>query len=207
MSNNELDKFIICKKCHTLHRKIRLHKGTKALCQQCNSMLYREHQNLVENSLAISWVMLIALILGFSFSIINININGIYRELDLPSLIMVIFDNEYYIVGVMLSFLIFIFPLVIIISMIMVLTLMKLEKSGYLVKRLMILIAKILPWSMIDIFFISLLVAMVKLFSYAQLELGIGFWALITVILLDIFIFKRITFSDIWDKYIEIYEV
>jgi len=207
MSNNELDKFIICKKCHTLHRKIRLHKGTKALCQQCNSMLYREHQNLIENSLAISWVMLIALILGFSFSIINININGIYKELDLPSLIMVIFDNEYYIVGVMLSFLIFIFPLVIIISMIMVLTLMKLEKSGYLVKRLMILIAKILPWSMIDIFFISLLVAMVKLFSYAQLELGIGFWALIIVILLDIFIFKRITFSDIWDKYIEIYEV
>jgi len=205
--SDELDKFIICKKCHTLHRKIRLHKGTKALCQQCNSMLYRDHQNLVENSLAISWVMLIALILGFSFSIINININGIYRELDLPSLIMVIFDNEYYIVGVMLSFLIFIFPLVIIISMIMVLTLMKLEKSGYLVKRLMILIAKILPWSMIDIFFISLLVAMVKLFSYAQLELGIGFWSLIIVILLDIFIFKRITFSDIWDKYTEIYEV
>jgi len=205
--SDELDKFIICKKCHTLHRKIRLHKGTKALCQQCNSMLYREHQNLIENTLAISWVMLIALILGFSFSIINININGIYRELNLPSLIMVIFDNEYYIVGVMLSFLIFIFPLVIIISMIMILTLMKLGKSGYLVKRLMILIAKILPWSMIDIFFISLLVAMVKLFSYAQLELAIGFWALITVILLDIFIFKRITFSDIWDKYTEIYEV
>jgi len=205
--SDELDKFIICKKCHTLHRKIRLHKGTKALCQQCNSILYREHQNLLENTLAISWVMLIALILGFSFSIINININGIYQELNLPSLIMVIFDNEYYVVGVMLSFLIFIFPLVIIISMIMVLTFMKLEKSGYLVKRLMILIAKILPWSMIDIFFISLLVAMVKLFSYAQLELDIGFWALITVILLDIFIFKRITFSDIWDEYTEIYEV
>jgi len=205
--SDELDKFVICKKCHTLHRKIRLHKGTKALCQQCNNILYREHQNLIENTLAISWVMLIALILGFSFSIINININGIYQGLDLPSLIMVIFDNHYYIVGVMLSFLIFIFPLVIIISMIMVLTLMKLEKSGYLVKRLMILIAKILPWSMIDIFFISLLVAMVKLFSYAQLELGIGFWALITVILFDIFIFKRITFSDIWDKYTEIYEV
>ena len=207
MSNNELDKFIICKKCHTLHRKIRLHKGTKALCQQCNSMLYRDHQNLIENSLALSWVALIAIIIGFSFSIINININGIYQELDLPSLITVIFDNEYYIVGVMLSFLIFIFPLTVIISMIILLTLMKLKKSGYLVKRLMILIAKILPWSMIDIFFISLLVAMVKLFTYAQLELGSGFWSLIIVILLDIFIFKRITFSDLWDEYIEIYEV
>ncbi|MCK4441684.1 MAG: paraquat-inducible protein A, partial [Sulfurovaceae bacterium] len=120
---------------------MKLHKGTKALCQQCNSLLYRDHQNLIENALALSWVMLIALIIGFSFSIIDININGIYQELDLPSLIMVIFDNEYYIVGVMLSFLIFIFPLVIIISMILILSLMKLQKSGYLVKRLMILIA------------------------------------------------------------------
>jgi len=107
----------------------------------------------------------------------------------------------------MLSFLIFIFPLVIIISMILLLSLMKFKKSGYLVRRLMILIAKILPWSMIDIFFISLLVAMVKLFDYAQLELGSAFWSLIIVILLDIFIFKRITFSDLWDEYRKIYEV
>ena len=205
MKSNELDNFLICKKCHTLHRKIKLHKGTKALCKQCGNVIYREHKNLIDNTLALSWVLLISFIIGFSFSIISININGISQNLDLLSLIMVIMDNEYYLVGIMLSFLIFIFPLTIIISMIILLTLMKLKKSQYTVKRLLIFIAKIVPWSMIDIFFISLLVAMVKLFDYAQLELGISFGAFVLIMLLDIFILKRISFTDLWDEYDSIY--
>jgi len=205
MTDNELDNFIICKKCHTLHRKIKLHKGTKALCKQCGSVIYRDHHNLIDNTLALSWVLLISFIIGFSFSIMSININGISQNLDLPSLIMVIFDNEYYIVGIMLTFLIFIFPLSIIIALIILLTLMKLKRSKHLVKQLLIFIAKIHHWSMIDIFFISLLVAMVKLFDYAQLELGIAFGAFVLIMLLDIFILKRISFADIWDEYDKVY--
>jgi paraquat-inducible protein A len=82
---------------------------------------------------------------------------------------------------------------------------MKRKKAEYLVKRLLILIAKLLPWSMIDIFFISILVAMVKLFDFAQLELGIGFWAFAVILFLNIFILKRINLSEIWTKYEYIY--
>ncbi|NOZ89886.1 MAG: paraquat-inducible protein A [Epsilonproteobacteria bacterium] len=206
MTDSELDNFIICKKCHTLHRKIKLHKGTKALCKQCDSVIYRHHHNLIDNTLAISWVLLIALIIGFSFSIMSININGISQELNLPSLIIVIFNNEYYLVGIMLSFLIFIFPVTILLSLITLLTLMKLKKGKYLVKRLLILVAQIAPWSMLDIFFISLLVAMVKLFAFAQLELGVAFGAFVLIMTLDIFIFKRINFSDLWEEYNNIYK-
>jgi uncharacterized paraquat-inducible protein A len=47
---NELDKLIICKKCHTLHRKIKLHHGTKARCQLCDTVLYRDHKNLIDKT-------------------------------------------------------------------------------------------------------------------------------------------------------------
>jgi paraquat-inducible protein A len=206
MKNSELDNFIICKKCHTLHRKIELHHGTKALCQECNSIIYRYHNNFIEKLLALSWVALITLVVAFSFSIITININGIYQNLDIISIFTVIFDNQYYLVGVMLSFLILIFPFLILLLMIIILTLMKLERAEFIVKRLLILVAKLLPWSMIDIFFISILVAMVKLFDYAQLELGVAFVALFLVILLDIFILKRVSFGDIWEEYEKIYK-
>lgn len=206
MKDSELNNFIICKKCHTLHRKIKLHHGTKAMCQQCNSVIYRYHESdFIDNLLALSWVSLILLVVAFLFSIIKININGIYQMLDFSSIFIVIFHNQYYLVGIMLTLLIFIFPLTILLSMIIVLTLMKLKRSKYLVKRLLILIAKILPWSMVDIFFISILVAMVKLFDYAQLEIGISFGALFLVILLDIFILKRVSLGDIWEEYEKIY--
>jgi len=207
MKEDKLDKFIICKRCHTLHRKIELHHGTKALCQRCNSVMYRHHtDNFIDTLLALSWVSFISLIIAFIFSIIRININGVYQSLDIGSIFLVIFNQEYYLVGIMLSLLIFLFPLIILLSMVLLLTLIKLKKSQYLVKRLLILVAKLLPWSMVDIFFISLLVAMVKLFNYAQLELGVAFGALLFVLLLDILILKRVSMSDIWDEYERVYQ-
>lgn len=205
MKDSKLDDFIICKKCHTLHRKIKLHHGTKALCQQCNTLLYRYHQNFIDRLLALSLVEFIALAISFTFTIIKININGIYRGLDFSSIFYTIFHNQYYIVGVILLFLIFIFPTVILLSLILALILMKFNSSKYLVKRLLILIAKLSHWSMIDIFLLSILVAMVKLFNYAQLDFDVAFIALILVILIDIFTLKRVSFYDIWEEYENIY--
>ncbi len=110
--------------------------------------------------------------MSYTFSIMKINLNGIYQHLNIISLFDVIFSNNYYLVGFILSFLIFIFPILINILMVVVLTSMKFKRYPYLVKRFLILIAKLLPWSMLDIFFISILVSMVKLFNYANIELG-----------------------------------
>jgi paraquat-inducible protein A len=202
---NELDKLIICKKCHTLHRKIKLHHGTKARCQLCDTVLYRDHKNLIDTTLALSLVSLISLVVAFSFSILTININGIYQSLDMTSIFVTIFEHKQYLVGLMLLFLIFLFPTFIFIAIVILLTLMKLKRSGYLVKRLLILIAKLLPWSMVDIFFISILVAMVKLFDFAQLELGVGFGAFSVILILNLFILKQINLSDVWEQYDYIY--
>ncbi len=106
-----MDRLIICKKCHTLHRKIKLHNGTKALCQQCNSLIYRHHDRGIDRLLALSWVALITLIVAFTFSIMSISINGGLSNLAIISIFETGFDREYYLMGGMLLFLIFIFPL------------------------------------------------------------------------------------------------
>ncbi len=58
---------------------------------------------------------------------------------------------------------------------------------------------------MLDVFFISILISMVKLFNYANLELDIAFLTLGTVVFLNILIFKRVRFGAIWEEYIKIY--
>jgi len=202
---DELDKLIICPKCYTLHRKIKLHYGTKALCRKCNSVLYRHHKNLIDNLLALNWVSFIFLVLTYTFSIMRINLNGVYRHLNIILLFEMIFSNQFYLVGFILAFLIFIFPILINFLMIVLLTFMKLKRSPYLVKRLLILVAKLVPWNMLDIFFISILIAMVKLFNYANIELDVAFGTLAVVVLLNIVTFKRVKFGALWDEYIKIY--
>jgi paraquat-inducible protein A len=76
--------------------------------------------------------------------------------------------------------------------------LLKFKKGKKLTKELLVLLAHIKPWSMSDIFFISILVALVKLIGYAQIHLGISFFALILFIILDVYVSKKIHISEIW---------
>jgi len=207
MEKNELDSLIICKKCHTLHKRIKLHHRTKARCGVCDTVLYRHHKNFIDITLSLSIVSFISLIVAFLFPIMSINIAGIYQTLDMFSIFAILFQHKYYLVGLMLFFLILLFPFVIFVSIITALLFMRNKKEGYLVKRVLILIAKLLPWSMLDIFFISILVAMVKLFDYAQIELGVGFGAFFLILFLNLLVLKRINLGDVWNEYDMIYGV
>ena len=205
ISNQELDNLIICKKCHTLHEKVPLHNKRKALCSKCNIVMYQHDDKIVDKTLALVIAAAISLIIAFQFTIVTINIQGLEQSLTLSSLFTVIGEHEQYLVGIMFLFLIVLFPIAIIVSMLILLTLMKTKKGGYLSKRLLILIAHLRPWSMVDIFFLSLLVAMVKLFDYANIELGVSFVAFIFTLILDIIITKSIGFYELWEIHNEIY--
>ena len=205
MKNDELDTLVICKKCHTLHKKTKIDKNTKAVCSSCNTVIYVHTEHLYETTLALTFTALILLFLAFSFDILTININGVYKSLNMQSVFSMIFQQGYYLVGIMLLFLILIFPITILLSIVLLLLLMQMKKSGYMVKRLLILIAKLQHWSMVDIFFISILVSMVKLFSYAQIELEISFFSFILLLVLDIIVIKKISFNELWILYEKIY--
>ena len=205
MKKSELDNLIICHKCHTLHEKIPLHQGGKALCSKCNVLLYQRDDNILTKTLALVLTSFILLIVAFQFTIITININGLEQSLNLTSLFVVILEHKQYVVGVMLLFLIVLFPLIILVSMFFLLLYMKMKKAKYLVERLLILLAHLKPWSMIDIFFISLLVAMVKLFDVAQIELGVSFIAFVLMLIIDLIITKNISFYELWEHYEKIY--
>ena len=205
MIKHELDQLIICKKCHTLHEKFPLEDKEKALCSKCNVVLYQRDDNMIEKTLALVITAGISFFIAFQFSIITINIQGMEQSLTLSSLFTVLAEHEQYIVGIMFFFLIILFPLIILISMFSLLLLMKWKSSPYLTRRLLILLAYLRPWSMIDIFFISLLVALVKLLSYANIEFGVAFIALLFTLILDIIITKSLSFYELWEAHKKIY--
>ena len=205
IKEHALDKFIICKKCHTLHEKISLKDKTKAYCSKCEVLLYRRDDNILEKTLALVITAIISLFIAFGFTIISINVQGLQQSLTLSSLFMVLMEHQQYIVGIMFVFLIVIFPITILGATFFLLFFMKMKKAGYLTKRLLILLAHLHPWNMVDIFFISLLVSMVKLFDVATIEIGVAFMALIFTLILDIIITKSISFHQLWEIHAKTY--
>jgi len=197
-NEDALDNFIICHKCFTLNEEIIIKVGSKACCSECGAVLYRYDSKLIDNSLALSLTGLIFFILANLFPLLQIDILGSEQFITIPKTIISLFENGFYIVGFVCAFLIFIFPLMIFLINILLFTLLKIERGEKLTKELLILLAHITPWSMADIFFISILVALVKLIAFGQIHIGISFWALMAFVLIDIYITKRLHISEIW---------
>jgi len=205
-NEDELDNYIICHQCHTLHEEVPIKDGTKALCTVCDNILYRYESKLVDHGLAWSITGLIFFLLANFFPVVNIELLGHDQFLTISKTFLGLFENGFYVVGILCLFLIFLFPLMIFTINITIFALLKLKKAPTFTKELLILLSHVKPWSMSDIFLISVLVALVKLIGYAQIHMGIAFWALVTFVLIDLYITKRIHLSEIWMLRKRIYE-
>jgi len=197
-NEDALDNFIICHQCHTLHVEAPIKDGSKACCVECGTILYRYDRKLIDHDLALSITGLIFFIVANVFPVIKMDILGNEQYITIPKTIFSLFENGFYIVGFICAFLVFIFPLMIFLINILLFMLLKIGRGVTLTKELLILLSHITPWSMADIFFISLLVALVKLVAFGQIHIGISFWALMVFVLIDVYITKSIRLSEIW---------
>ena len=197
-NEDALDNYIICEQCYTLHEELPIKDGTKALCTECGHVLYRYDSKLVDYGLALSISGFIFFILANLFPLVKIDLLGHEEYITIPKTILALFENGFYIVGLLCAFLIFIFPFMIFSMNIVFFALLKRKKGKKMTKEILILLSYIVPWSMTDIFLISILVALVKLIGYVQIDMGISFWALMVFVLIDIYIVKRIHLSELW---------
>jgi paraquat-inducible protein A len=197
-NEEELDNFIICHKCYTVHQEVPISDGSKALCSQCGAVLYRYDSNLAKNGLALSLTALVFFVIANMFPLVKVEILGIEQYLTIPKTFLVLLDNGFFIVGFLAMFLIFVFPLMLILLYTILFFILYLKIAKPLSKELLILISHIEPWSMPEIFLVSILVSLVKLIGYAQIHIGVSFWALIMYVILDLYTTKHIHISEIW---------
>lgn len=197
-NEDELDNLIICRQCFTLHEKVPLQDGSKACCSECGSVLYRYDSGLVNRGLALSISGFIFFMIANAFPLVKMDILGNEQFITIPKTIISLFDNHFYFVGFLCLFLIFLFPLMIFIINILLYALLKLKRKEQTIQELLILLSHIRPWSMADIFFISILVALVKLVAFGQIHIGTAFWGLMIFVVIDVYITKRIRLSELW---------
>jgi paraquat-inducible protein A len=144
---------------------------------------------------------MILFIVSLLFPIIEISVLGSRESFTIPSMVFMLLQNKYYIVGFMLLFLLIIIPFLSISLYILISIFIKFKIFPNVTKQLLILLSNIKDWNMIDIFLISILVALVKLLGYFELNLGISFYALIFFVIFDLYLNKSIKIYNLWKKY------
>ena len=148
--------------------------------------------------MALSITALILFSIANFFPLIQIELLGHEQFITIPRTFLSMMEQGFYLVGILLAFMVFIFPLMVFILYFLIFMLMKLKKGKKLTKELLVLLAYVLKWNLTDIFLISILVALVKLVGYAQIHMGVAFWALALFVIIDLYLTKQIRLTEIW---------
>ncbi len=204
--SSDLNDLIICDKCQTLHKKIYLPKNRVAKCSSCGNRLYANIKDVFQRAMAFSITALILFIVANLFPIMKVFIAGQESDLTIPLMVFTLFSEGFYVVGSIVLVVVVIAPLSVIVSYLALgfLTYFKLFRS--FARHIVSFLINSRNWAMVDIFGVSILVALVKLFGYAQIDFGVSAVALTLFIIVDLFFLKSIKPVELWTYFNRAYD-
>ena len=180
-----MDSFIACHECDVIHHiKTLPSKGT-AHCIRCGAVLYKHKPNSLDRTLAFAFAGLILFILANSFPFMGLKIGAQVRETTLITGIHELYVQGMQIIAVLVLITIVLAPLLQMMCLVYVLLPLKFGRLPKMLPRVMRFLEHVLPWSMMEVFLIGILVAVVKLVGMAEIIPGLALWsfALMIVIL------------------------
>ncbi len=196
---NEKD-LLICPRCFMLHKKRSLAKQDEARCQRCGKVLMRSVNALEWRVLAFSISGIVFLLLALLFPLVDIDLGGIRSSLNMVDAIMKLWENGELFIALFAFLVLILFPLLFVGSLLMV-SIAMIFKRKRLARDLLIFATTLSHWSMLDIFFVSILVALVKIYEYAQIRFDSAFIALALFILIEIYLSKYIRLEWYWERW------
>ena len=206
MNNEDLDNLIFCQNCDTLHKKIELEDGKIAKCSNCGHQMYRNSKDIFKKTFAYSLTAITLFIVANIYPIMNVIIAGESRDLTIIGMIYTLFKEGFVVVGAIILVVLVLSPLMVMLSYIIIGILTQLKRGKDITKTLMIFLTRARHWAMIDIFLVSILVALVKLIHYATIHFDIAFIALILFIIVDALTLKSIKPVELWQYFRRVYK-
>jgi len=175
--------------------------GFVAKCIRCQHVIYRNSWCSPSGLLALCLTALILLVPAFYFPLISIHLLGITEDTNLLQGALMMIDNAPLVAFVVL-FCAVIAPALLITSITLSSACLTFNyRPAYLPKILKITYV-LKHWSMLEVYMVSLMVAIFKLMNYADLYFGVGFYFFIALLLLNLSIISNYSNHNYWERYI-----
>jgi paraquat-inducible protein A len=193
---------IACETCGLMQQAEKLEPGSRAECCRCMSIIGRRKINSLGRTAAFSLAALILYIPANIYPILRMNYYGAYSENTVWEGCVNLFkDGQWFVAGIVFLASILI-PFFKLLGLFLLVITTKLRSARGRQQRTWIykIIAVIGPWAMLDVFLLSVLVALVKLQQIATVLPGRGLLAFTGVVLLTILASASFDPRLIWEE-------
>ncbi len=172
MADSLVGELIACHECDKLYRYVPIPAGCKANCDTCGSLLYKHIPNSLNRSLALFLSALMLFIIANVFPFLSLELGGRVVENVLLSGGWSLYQQGMGELGLVIFFTSFAFPLVVILCMLYLLVSIRFGVTPPAMGPVYRIVQAIMPWSLIGVFMLAVLIAIVKLQDLANVITG-----------------------------------
>lgn len=193
-----LDELVACHECDLLMRKPQLQNDEKAQCPRCGYELYAHRHNVVDRSLALVLTALLLFVPANFLPIMQLHLLGQTSDDTVWSGVLGLYNSEMRGVAVVVFLCSMAVPFLKLMCQLMVLLSIRLNVGrsyGLLFYRIY---HHLRDWGMLEVYFMGVLVAIVKLVDLAELTVGLGLFCFISLLLIQVWLEVVMSPHQIW---------
>lgn len=189
---------IVCEHCDSVYRRRSLARGEVADCVVCGAVLERHQWLGVDAQFALIFAALIVFVIANVSPIVTLGFSGMKAATTLWGAVIAMWNDGAQIVAVLSAMTLFFFPLgqILIFGWVLWFARKGIRAPGF--PLAMSALVRVKPWSMIEVFMLGTLVAVVKAHTYFDVVPGAGIWAFGFLTLL-VTVFSSLDPRELWD--------
>ena len=177
MSLESLSDSIICHQCGLLVNVPPLQDGCSANCPRCAQVLTKRHRNAIDHVLYFSISALLCLVYSVWFGFLEMSVQGQVRQITLMESVTTLFSLQEMALGSLMTLIIIGLPAIYVSLLIFLACCIKLQRVSRNTIFTLRVVGYVRFWNMCEIFFLGILVSMVKIAGLANIAIGESFWA------------------------------
>ena len=176
---------VACEECDAVYNRRRLAAGEVARCPRCGAVLGRGQTLQIDGQVALASGALVVFVLGNVTDIVTLDLRGVHSPVTLHEAVWATWVTGERLVAVLAGATAIAFPLAVILLRLYVLTPLALGRRARGFVPAMRALRWVGRWSMVEVFMVGTLVAVVKLAGLASVVPGVGIfsYAVLTVLL------------------------
>jgi paraquat-inducible protein A len=189
---------IACHDCDSLHRLRPVPEGGEALCTRCGALLYRHIPDSLNRALALNLAAFMLFVMANAFPFLSLKLGGRIEENVLLSGALALYREGMGELGVVVFLTSLLFPLLTISGMLFVLVPLKFGYRPHGIAKAYRLVRALTPWSLIGVFMLGVLIAVVKLLDLATVIPGVSLYAFAALLVVSAAAAANLDTSVIW---------
>jgi paraquat-inducible protein A len=174
---------IVCPACDLAHRRTEVPVTRRTLCTRCGGLLQHPENTAIDAAIALSVCALVFLVLSNLYPLVAMYVNGHSRETTLIGAALGLYAQGYDSLAILVFLTTVVAPLLQILTLLYVLIPLwggrraRGQIAGFR------LLARLRPWSFMEVFMLGALAALVRLANFAHIVPGVSLWSCVLLML------------------------